>query len=279
MTNILNQIKTIKNKLFSDKYYLVYKNQDNKIKTYLIGNIDLYKSFGNKKESRDNAGFKAYCFARKQPRSFRHDRIVSITKKWILNFLLEFFLSGGIIYLSYLLYSHKKKQLNAESLNRENLLLKDQLTKKELEFTSRESNLTQTIESLQFSFSKEQDFLKERKLELDSKEKKLLSDILELETKLLEETENRKKVVSQKKSSEVRLGNIAETLAPFLDQFEFDPETCTFLGKPIDYISFGEEEITIIEVKSGKSQLNSRQRQIRDQIKDGLVRWKEIRIQ
>lgn len=47
----------------------------------MVGGINLYKSFGNKNESRDNAGFKAYCFARKQMRSFRHDRIVSITKK------------------------------------------------------------------------------------------------------------------------------------------------------------------------------------------------------
>ena len=70
----------VKNKL-SNKYYVVYKNSNNRIKTYLIGNIDLYKSFGNKDEKRDNAGFKAYCYARKQVRSFRHDRIVSLTKK------------------------------------------------------------------------------------------------------------------------------------------------------------------------------------------------------
>lgn len=70
----------LKNKL-SNKYYVVYKNSNNRIKTYLIGNIDLYKSFGNKDEKRDNAGFKAYCYARKQVRSFRHDRIVSLTKK------------------------------------------------------------------------------------------------------------------------------------------------------------------------------------------------------
>ena len=89
---------------------------------------------------------------------------------------------------------------------------------------------------------------------------------------------NKKEVTSQKKSSEVRLGHIAETLAPFLDQFEFDPETCVFLGKPIDYISFGDDEITLIEVKSGKSQLNSRQRHIRDQVKAKLVSWKEVRI-
>ncbi len=195
-----------------------------------------------------------------------------------MNFLLEIILFGVIIYLSYILYSKKKKYLNADSLKTENLLLKNQLTKKDLEFNSRESNLTQTIEKLQTSFAKEQEFLQEVKLDLDSKEKKLLLNISDLETKLLDETESRKKILSQKKSSEVRLGNIAETLAPFLDQFDFDPETCTFLGKPIDYISFGEEEITIIEVKSGKSQLNSKQRQIRDQIKSGLVSWKEIRI-
>lgn len=72
--------KKIASKL-SSKYYIVYRNSDNKIKTYLIGDIDLYKSFGNKDEKRDNAGFRAYCFARKSVRSFRHDRIMSLTKK------------------------------------------------------------------------------------------------------------------------------------------------------------------------------------------------------
>ena len=65
----------------SPKYYITYKNKDDKVKTYLIGSINLYNSFGNKGEDRDNAGFKAYCFARKSVRSFRHDRIVSISKK------------------------------------------------------------------------------------------------------------------------------------------------------------------------------------------------------
>jgi predicted Holliday junction resolvase-like endonuclease len=99
-----------------------------------------------------------------------------------------------------------------------------------------------------------------------------------LEKTILELSEQKKKVTSQKKSSEVRLGHIAETLAPFLEQFEFDPETCTFLGKPIDYISFGDEGITFIEVKSGKSQLSTKQRHIRDLVKAKLVYWKEVRI-
>jgi len=79
--SIVNKYYDLRSKLFTNKYYIVYKNNNNKIKTYLIGSINLYNSFGNKNEHRDNAGFKAYCFARKSVRSFRHDRILSITKK------------------------------------------------------------------------------------------------------------------------------------------------------------------------------------------------------
>ena len=181
---------------------------------------------------------------------------------------------GCILYLSYIIYSLKQKQFNAESLKQENQSLKNQLTKTQSEFSARE----QTLDNLRLTFEKEQAFLSQRQIELKDKEKKLLSEFAELETKLAEETEARKKVTSQKKSSEVRLGSIAETLAPFLDQFDFEPENCTFLGKPIDYISFADDEITFIEVKSGNSQLSARQRHIRDQVKAKLVSWKEVRI-
>lgn len=195
-----------------------------------------------------------------------------------MNFFVEITLFGCIILLTYTLYRLKQKENNAESLKSENTSLKNQLTLLSKDYNSREQNLNQTIQNLQISFNKEQDLIKERKLELDSKEKKLVNELNSLEQRLIEETETRKKVVSQKKSSEVRLGGIAETLAPFLDQFEFDPENCTFLGKPIDYISFGSDQITFIEVKSGKSQLNQKQRFIRDQVKAKKVAWKEIRI-
>lgn len=196
-----------------------------------------------------------------------------------MDFLLEIFLFGCIIFLVFYAFRIKQKEFHANSLSKENSFLKEQLTQKESDFNLREKNLQNTIHNLQFSFELEQKSIQDQTLELKTKEKKLLDDYSDLEAKLIEETETRKKVFSQKKSSEVRLGCIAETLAPFLDQFEFDPEDCTFLGKPIDYISFGKDNITFIEIKSGKSQLNSRQRQIRDQIKDKLVAWKEVRIQ
>lgn len=191
---------------------------------------------------------------------------------------IEIALFGCIICLTFIIFKLKHNQFNAESLKLKNRTLKNQLSQNQEEFLNREQSLNQTIQNLQSSFIKEQESIKEIKLELKTKEEKLLSDYSDLELKLTEETENRRKVVSQKKSSEVRLGGIAETLAPFLDQFEFDPENCTFLGKPIDYISFADDEITFIEVKSGNSQLNKKQRHIRDQVKAKLINWKEIRI-
>ena len=81
MTKIIDKIK---NKIYNTRgprYYVVYRNRENEIKTYQIGPIDLYESFGNKEDERNNVGFKAYCFGRQEVRSFRHDRIISLTKK------------------------------------------------------------------------------------------------------------------------------------------------------------------------------------------------------
>ena len=104
-------------------------------------------------------------------------------------------------------------------------------------------------------------------------------ELIETQEKLEEETKQRKKVFIAKKSSEVRLGHIAETLAPFLDQFDFEPERCSFLGQPIDYVSFGDDEITFIEVKkSGNSQLSQKQKHIKHLVEQKLISWKEIRI-
>ena len=58
ITTIINSLKN----LGQNRYYVVYKNKEDKIKTYLIGDINLYNSFSNKEQGRDNAGFKAYCF-------------------------------------------------------------------------------------------------------------------------------------------------------------------------------------------------------------------------
>jgi hypothetical protein len=76
MFNLKSKIKKMKNQ----KYFIVYKNADNAVKTYEIGRPELTESFGNKNEERNNIGFKAFCFARNEIRSFRPDRIISLTR-------------------------------------------------------------------------------------------------------------------------------------------------------------------------------------------------------
>ena len=81
LSSISQTLRSLVSKAKEETQYLVvYKTREDKIKSYIISKPDLYESFGNKGEERDNVGFKAYCYGRKQVRSFRHDRIVSITK-------------------------------------------------------------------------------------------------------------------------------------------------------------------------------------------------------
>ena len=86
------------------------------------------------------------------------------------------------------------------------------------------------------------------------------------------------KLMSQKKSSETRVGLITEQIAPFLADYPLNPSNARFIGSPIDIISFDSDKITFIEVKSGHSQLTKRQRQIRDMVKEGKVEFLTYRI-
>lgn len=87
-------------------------------------------------------------------------------------------------------------------------------------------------------------------------------------------------VISQKKSSETRLGQITENLVPFLDNFRHDPKNCHFLGQPIDLIAFDYDqgEITFIEVKTGNAQESKRQKIIKNIIKSGKVYYETVRV-
>ena len=196
-----------------------------------------------------------------------------------MEFPLEFFASILIICVFILTFYVNKLKSNAEFKDANLASLNAQLTKDSSSYLLREEKLHNNITQLQETLNREQSLIKNREEGLDRQEKAHTDKIKALEESLEQEIDSRKKILSQKKSSEVRIGNIAEKMAPFLDDFEFDPETCIFLGQPIDYLSFGDDGVTFIEVKSGKSQLSSKQRHIRDLIKAKQVSWKEFRIQ
>lgn len=93
--------------------------------------------------------------------------------------------------------------------------------------------------------------------------------------------EDKAKLLSQKKSGEVILGQIVETIAPIIDSFPIKYEErkdLVFLGMPIDFIHFGEEGIMFIEIKSGKATLSTKQRQIKKLIEEKKVSFVSVQI-
>lgn len=79
-------------------------------------------------------------------------------------------------------------------------------------------------------------------------------------------------------------GQVLEKLAPHFPEFPYDPTDLRFIGTPVDYIVFdglGEgnvQEIVFLEVKSGRSNLTTRERRVRDAVEAGAVRWDVYRV-
>ncbi|MBT7806797.1 hypothetical protein HN766_14980 [Candidatus Poribacteria bacterium] len=92
-----------------------------------------------------------------------------------------------------------------------------------------------------------------------------------------EEKELRQDAVARSKSTVT--AQVMERICPHLPGFHYNPRDMRFFGDPFDYVvmpgySDGEiQEIVILEIKTGKGSLNSRQRQLRDRIAEGKVRW------
>ena len=93
-------------------------------------------------------------------------------------------------------------------------------------------------------------------------------------------------------SAHTTRGQLLEKWTPFVSAEGIDehwrPEDWVFLGQPIDYMVFDWRsdkvenltvgKVVLLDVKSGKSQLSSKQRRIRDLIKSGRVEWREVRL-
>ncbi|GEM_PF-648277 len=93
----------------------------------------------------------------------------------------------------------------------------------------------------------------------------------------------RQEAVAQ--SHAVVSGKVQEHLAPLFPQFlaEFDPREARFIGTPVDYVVFngiddGECEVVFVEVKTGRSQLSTRERRVRRAVEEGRARWVELRL-
>jgi len=107
----------------------------------------------------------------------------------------------------------------------------------------------------------------------------LLEELKERAVELLER-QKRAKTKSEKTAISVGIGKIIEKILPAHKNFELTPADCRFLAEPIDMIVFdGVSEnkiksITFLDVKTGKAQLNTHQKQIRDAVVDQDVKWR-----
>jgi predicted Holliday junction resolvase-like endonuclease len=87
------------------------------------------------------------------------------------------------------------------------------------------------------------------------------------------------------KSRASSMGKTSEQLAPFFQEFPFDPRDARFLGSPVDFLVFDGlsrgalAHIVFTEVKTGPfAKLSGRERQVRDAVEAGRVRWMEVRL-
>jgi len=110
--------------------------------------------------------------------------------------------------------------------------------------------------------------------------RELQEDLFKTQEDLGLEREKSRSILSMKKSSETRLGNITENLVPILQGLPYDSQNLRHLGTPIDYLyfNFDDAEVVFIEVKSGNSKTSKRQKLIKNAIKAGKVYFEELRV-
>jgi len=121
----------------------------------------------------------------------------------------------------------------------------------------------------------------------------LLNQIQQISNQSEEKSQEIKKQKGRAASAHTTKGQILEKWCPFLEHPDIDPDweakNWAFMGQPIDYIVFDwrndktlnmlDGKIIMLDVKSGKSQLTTKQRRIRDLIKAGKVEWRTIRLE
>ncbi len=86
------------------------------------------------------------------------------------------------------------------------------------------------------------------------------------------------RVESQKKSSEVKLGLMAENFMPFIRDYPYDHKKFRFLANPVDGLQVTDDAVIFIEFKTGAARLSKSQKAIKDMVSKGSVRFETFRV-
>ncbi len=89
--------------------------------------------------------------------------------------------------------------------------------------------------------------------------------------------EERSEFAANKQRILTKHGLIFEQLIPFSKNFPGDARDFRFLGNPIDGVIFAKDKVQFVEIKMNTSQLNDRQKQIKEMIEKKKVEWVEVR--
>lgn len=109
----------------------------------------------------------------------------------------------------------------------------------------------------------------------------------ETDEKLIQKISFRKEYLIEdaiKRSTSVSKGKIVEHFAPFMLPDLLNPDEIVFIGSPIDLISFtdidNKDDISIdfLEIKTGNSSLNKKQKLIREAIFSKRVFFKTVQL-
>ena len=191
-----------------------------------------------------------------------------------------------VISIIYAIYTVYKKIKTIEALNRVLIEANHSLSLEIDEFTHQFESLAKVNETIVSDL--EAEINKSASLEMlyQTLKDKVNHQIKEMEaTHKLEIKKARKESVE--KSRAVIRGQATEHLAPYVME-NVNPKDCRFMGNPIDYVVFDGlsdvtdkvakdiKEIIFVDVKTGKSNLTTVQRRIRDAIKEGRVSFQVV---
>lgn len=77
---------------------------------------------------------------------------------------------------------------------------------------------------------------------------------------------------------------MTEHIVPYLPGFRFNPADARFIGSPIDFVVFdglsedNVKKIIFVEIKTGSSNLSTRERSVRNAVQDKNIEWVEIKV-
>lgn len=86
-----------------------------------------------------------------------------------------------------------------------------------------------------------------------------------------------------KRSRATLTGQFSEQISPYFPDFPYSPTEARFIGKPIDFVIFKGadtneiKEVIFLEIKSGNSQLNKQEKNLKETILKGKVKWDEYK--